>query len=203
MSLSLVINKSYTLGGKSFTQNLTVNDTNAVMVEESIPVAQPGTLASASTTAAGNITATNTAHGIITAQRADVYWNVSGVPGSRRGVTVGTVSGTTIPISGGAGDNLPATASGIVVATPVSAKLPVVGASITGIVAACNQQSILDITDATPTELLGITIPQGGTYQWHLYSGTAVPISGTATQVFLSHSNTATPQLMTLGILTH
>lgn len=203
--LQLVINKGYTLGGKNFTENLTVNDTNAVMAEALVPVAQPGVLASASTTAAGNITASNTAHGVITAQRADVFWNVGGVPGSRRGVTVGTVSGVTIPISGGAGDNLPATASGVVVATPVSAKLPAVSASVSGIVAGTpqGQQSVFAITDATPTELLGMPIPLGGTYQWHLYNGALVPFSGTATQVFMSHANTATPQLLTVGILTH
>lgn len=68
----------------------------------------------------GTITAPS-GHGITTGATIDIYWmeviatyNTARI---RRGVTVGTVSGTSIPFSGGAGDDLPAQGEEVLVPT--------------------------------------------------------------------------------------
>jgi hypothetical protein len=71
--------------------------------EVSLPKAQAGNLSTRTDNTSGTITADSGSHGIATADVVDVYWS----GGMRYGVTVGTVSGTSIPISGGSGDNLP------------------------------------------------------------------------------------------------
>ncbi len=73
---------------------------------------------------AGTITAPS-GHGVTTGASIDVYWMevISGYNTARirRNVTVGTVSGTSIPFSGGEGDDLPTASSEIYVPTSNSA----------------------------------------------------------------------------------
>lgn len=68
----------------------------------------------------GTITAPS-GHGISTSDVIDVFWMEDfgsyGTAKIRRGVTVGTVSGTSIPISGGLGDDLPVLNADIYVPT--------------------------------------------------------------------------------------
>ncbi|MBK9128182.1 MAG: hypothetical protein IPM13_10320 [Phycisphaerales bacterium] len=61
-----------------------------------------GTLTTRTSDTAGTLTM-ESGHGIATGNTIHVYWD----GGKRIGVTVGTVSGTSVPISGGSGDNLP------------------------------------------------------------------------------------------------
>lgn len=72
----------------------------------------------------GTITAPS-GHGVTTGATIDVLWTVEEssyyISKVRRGVTVGTVSGTSIPISGGLGDDLPAQDSVMYVPTANSA----------------------------------------------------------------------------------
>jgi hypothetical protein len=59
----------------------------------------------------GTITASTSAHGIETGNKVDVRW----VGGRRTRMTVGTVSGVSIPIDGGDGDDLPTTGTNVIV----------------------------------------------------------------------------------------
>ena len=85
------------------------------------------TLASRTSDSVGTITAPS-GHGITTGSTIDVYWTLEVFSPSyyqtshiRRDVTVGTVSGTSIPISGGLGDALPSELADIFVPTTNSA----------------------------------------------------------------------------------
>lgn len=85
------------------------------------------TLASRTSDSVGTITAPS-GHGITTGSTIDVYWTLEVFSPSyyqtshiRRNVTVGTVSGTSIPISGGLGDALPIELADIFVPTTNSA----------------------------------------------------------------------------------
>lgn len=59
----------------------------------------------------GEITADSAGHTVATGDLVNVYWD----GGERLAMTVGTVAGTTIPIDGGVGDNLPVVNSLVVV----------------------------------------------------------------------------------------
>lgn len=70
-----------------------------------------GELTTRTSNTAGTITADSATHGVTTGQVMDIAWAEGTNPVNgyvRRDVTVGTVSGTTIPFSGGLGANLPA-----------------------------------------------------------------------------------------------
>lgn len=64
-----------------------------------------GTLGTYTSTTAGTMTASSSTHGIATGETG---WSVRWANGAkeRTGVTIGTVSGTSIPFSGGSGDDL-------------------------------------------------------------------------------------------------
>ena len=79
-----------------------------------VPVAKAGTLSTRTSDTEGTITG-STGHGITTGQKLDIQWS----DGRRYNVTVGTVDGNSIPISLGAGDNLPDADTALVFATPV------------------------------------------------------------------------------------
>lgn len=82
------------------------------------------TLTTRNDATSGTITAP-TGHGVTTGSTIDVYWMevISGYNTARirRSVTVGTVSGDSIPFSGGEGNDLPAETSSVLVPTSNSA----------------------------------------------------------------------------------
>lgn len=75
-----------------------------VTASPSLVVAQSGTLTTRTDADTGTITMASGAHTIATGNTVDVYWS----GGVQYGVTVGTVSGTAVPIDTGSGDDLPA-----------------------------------------------------------------------------------------------
>lgn len=78
------------------------------------------TLTTRTNASSGTITAPS-GHGVTTGATIDVYWNQFDSPyyiaKIRYGMTVGTVSGTSIPVSGGDGDDLPSQSATLYVPT--------------------------------------------------------------------------------------
>jgi hypothetical protein len=111
-----------------------VVDKAAVKVDD-VPtiVAQDSTLTTRTSNTVGTLTMTVAAHGIVTGQVVDLYWSPNG---KRAGVTVGTVSGTTVPFTGGAGDNLPIATTEIFVGVRVGVDFKVNGTNVTAILLA-------------------------------------------------------------------
>lgn len=72
--------------------------------EVTLPAAQAGSLTTRTDDNTGTITMSDGAHTIETGDVVDVYWD----GGVQYSVSVGTVSGTSVPIDLGVGDNLPA-----------------------------------------------------------------------------------------------
>lgn len=120
-SLSVIID------GEGFTMEGTTADYNNVqktaLDEDTLTPAKVGELTTRTDNETGTLTMT-TGHGITTGARLDLYWedgDGAGTPGSRRGITVGTVSGNSVPIgadNSGSGDNLP------LVNTAITAMVP-------------------------------------------------------------------------------
>lgn len=81
--------------------------------------AKSGSLTTRTNNSDGTLTM-STGHGITTGARLDLYW----ATGSRRGITVGTVSGNSVPISSGTGDNLPTAATAITAMVPTLQAVP-------------------------------------------------------------------------------
>lgn len=72
-----------------------------------------GTLSTRTDNTTGTLTL-GASHTIETGDTVDIHWQSGGVNYCQRDCTVGTVSGTSVPFSGGSGTNLPAEDSSVV-----------------------------------------------------------------------------------------
>jgi hypothetical protein len=133
-----------------------------------LPAAKVGQL----TTRTDNTTGTLTmaaGHGIVTANRLDVYWtNVDGTKGRRYGVVVGTVATNSVPISGGSGDNLPPNLTAVTAQVPVAVtEFTLTGNSALAIIVAASNGGVLVFREASADALaVSLIAGQPGVYTW-------------------------------------
>lgn len=109
-------------GGVSISGSVQRTSDGAIGLDVAVPGAKVGELTTRGSATAGTITL-EADHGITTADTVDIYWD----GGMRFGVTVGTVSGTAVPISSGTGDDLPAEDADISVAPIAIAEIAITG----------------------------------------------------------------------------
>lgn len=145
------------------------------------------------TNATSGVLTGQSGHGITTGQTLDyIVWNDGGSPPTariRRSVTVGTVSGTSIPFSGGAGYDLPSSSSTVYIPTTNDAirayrnQLNGSGSTITGTLTTRTSNSVGVITlSGTGTIATGSQATlywSGGSRRYVVVgtvSGSAVPI---------------------------
>lgn len=92
------------IGGSTFGMSIVKDTAGALVLSEEPYQAKAGTLSARTGNTTGTLTL-STGHGITTGDVVDLYWS----GGFRYNVTVGTVSGNSVPLSdSGGGDNLPA-----------------------------------------------------------------------------------------------
>lgn len=91
-----------------------------------LPAAKAGSLTTRTDASTGTVTMSSASHGITTAAVVDLYWD----GGRRYGVTVGTVAGTAVPFSGGAGDDLPSASTSLTVSEQVVATCNIDGDNV-------------------------------------------------------------------------
>ncbi len=96
------------IGGLSFNATTTRSADTAVPTKVTLDAAIAGTLSTRTSDTVGTLTLAAD-HGIETADTIDIYWS----GGAQYDVTVGTVSGTSVPITGGTGPALPAQATAV------------------------------------------------------------------------------------------
>lgn len=113
-------------GGMTIGQAVVRNGDGLGIWRIDLPAGAAGSLTTRTNDTVGEVTASSGSHGITTGATVDLYWT----GGRRYGVTVGTVSGTAIPISGGSGDVLPSTSTAVVVTEQVSATVNIDGDNI-------------------------------------------------------------------------
>lgn len=151
--------------------------------------ARPGTLTTRTNNNTGTLTL-ETGHGIATGNRLDVFWldPTTGQQRCQHKITAGTVSGNSVPISGGLGDNLPLAATAVTVQrvseydfllnTPDLVALSVGGNA--------GGKVVLEKADGTVVHHQTLT-PGGGGATWLTGSGSS-PVSDTVAKAFLSNA---------------
>jgi hypothetical protein len=110
------LNSGYAGGGNVYSDFGTPNISNSSFDGTASFGGALSTLTTRTSATAGTITAPS-GHGVTTGATIDVWWVSGSSVFIRRNVTVGTVSGTSIPFSGGDGTDLPSAASEIYVPT--------------------------------------------------------------------------------------
>jgi hypothetical protein len=112
--MTVRITKGLAVDGSSINESTSLTNNSTVKRTQSLPAAKIGALTTRTDDNTGVLTM-NASHGITDAVKLDVYW----AGGSRRNMTVGTVSVNSVPIDGGSGDNLPDDETAITAMIPV------------------------------------------------------------------------------------
>lgn len=166
------------------------------------PVTAKQALTSALSSGAFTATMAAGGHGITTGSIVDVYWTAGGVKKCRYNMTVGTVSGNTVPITAsGGGDTAPADATTVYVAKVTNEPVALVGDNVDAVAAQAAQGTTDDVTvtflDDSGAALLSSTIDatNNAMYGWFVGSGVTNPLAGvTVASINVSNrSTTATP----------
>lgn len=183
----LVIQRSVTALGRSFSFSKTVTADGAVTKEPPLPAAKAGTLSTRSGDTSGTLTL-ESGHGVASDTKLDVYW----ADGTRVNVTVGTVSGTSVPITSGSGDNLPAQGTAVTVMAPHEEEWVVTAANMTGLAVGCSgTPCVARFVDSEDADVVTIVVNPGSqAYAWAEGMGDN-PITDDVAKVFLSHGSSA------------
>lgn len=180
-------------GALNYTTTATGN--NSVDSNPSVPAAKSGTL----TTRTDNTTGTLTmapGHGFNTGNTISLFF----AGGSQTNVTLGTVSGNSVPFSGGTGTALPPATTAITAMIPTSEVFNLVGNNATGALAFTVPQqgdgnACVEFLSSGPAVLLTETLsPAVPTWRWD--GTTTNPLAGvTVATVRFSHGQTG-PRVM-------
>ncbi len=176
-------------GGVSVNGNTTVSVVAATGAEILANIAKAGTLTTR--TDANTGTATLAAdHGITTGQRVDIFWLKDGLAKCQHNVTVGTVSGTSVPFDLGLGDDLPVATTAIFMCVAVEHEIEILDANVQSIAFGCSQPMKICFEEDDDTPRLDVTLKTArGAYSWNVQSS-AVPISGDVGKVYVSQMGT-------------
>lgn len=190
--MTSLIQVNTTVAGVTFSQARSVTSEAVIAQERTIPAAQAGTLTTRTDANTGTVTMTSGGHTVTTGARLDVYWTASGVKKCRRGMTVGTVSGTSVPIDGGSGDDLPSTSTALTVAVPVELATAINGDDLKSLILGAPETQVqFVLCSSGDTEELAKNLTSGEVFYWEAGQlGTVNPIAGdTIVKTFVSHGD--------------
>lgn len=183
MAINASYNRSLIISGLNFAIGTTVSSDLATTFSESIAAAKAGTLSVRTDANTGTLTMAS-GHGITTGARLDLYWS----GGRRYGVTVGSVSGTSVPIDLGAGDDLPAVDTAITAQVPTSEAVVVTGDDAVSIAVSADQAGTAVFAASDNSTILAVELTSTGlSYVWTTNDGGTNPFAGASVaKVFLS-----------------
>ena len=199
--MNFTITKTASFGGVTFNENRTVTATGGITKEQSLPAAKTGSLTTRTSDSVGELTMT-AGHGITTGQRLDIYWDIGGVTGHRRGVTVGTVAVNAVPITGGTGDVLPVDESAVTAMVPVELDARFDGDEVVAIAVTGAGPSIVVFADDADAELHFVHHPLSSQVtQYFSTSGVTNPLAGEVVDtVFISHGDSAGSKTVKIAV---
>lgn len=203
------VQHSVTIGGKSFSQQRSVVGEGEVARQKDLPAAKAATLTTRTDDDTGVITvAAGVGAQFSVGERVDVYWDVGGVKGHRRGmlvssiavdaITVGTVGGDI-----GAGDIFPAAASVVQLAKSVLGEFRVDGDDVAVLAFASDARAIIVLTEADGVEDYFVHMPEvGSARMWDKNEGTVNPIAAKViARAYMSHNDTTTTKAVKVGVV--
>lgn len=200
--------------GVTLSHEGTEGNFKGISISDELGPAKTGALTTRTDANTGTLTM-DTGHGITTGDRLDVYWSIDGVNYCQRGITAGTVSGNSVPIDSGVGDDLP------VVDTEITAMVPAMWtgsvaeaniegwtASISGLDAECGAQVCVgsgSFTEAAAFLLQGTswTGPSAGWSDGIPGWTSPLDAATTITKIYYSHGDAVNTCTFTMTALTN
>jgi hypothetical protein len=204
MAVAVTYGLSVSGSGASIQSQVTRTGSASIGLIETLAAAKTGQLTTRTDNTSGELTMT-AGHGFTTAVVIDLYWT----GGVRYGVIVGTVATNAVPISGGAGDNLPTNMTNITAVVQATANIYIDGdnTEIIAIELRTNDRSLrtaghvalYDVGDALIAAVdLVANIPQ----VYDLASGITNPFTGNPiTYAKISQSGSLTTENYQLQII--
>lgn len=203
MSQTLNIQKTYSAGGKSFNEQTNVVAENLFSKDITIPAPKNSTLTTRTDNDTGTFALT-TGHGLVTGNKVDIYWTVSGVQGHRRNMTA-TVTGDNAVLDGGLGDNLPPQATaGIVVCLADEVSISIDPDDMMAYVIYVGARGIVQFLDGSNAELKAYIFPGPDPMSdvWYKASGLVNPLGGNPIgKIRISHADTTAAREGRVAIL--
>lgn len=209
-AFSQTVERTVTIDDTTFsiTAEGTTGET-APEIDVELGPAVTGTLTTRTDNETGTLTM-DEGHGITTGARLDLYWDddegTGATAGYRRGITVGTVSGNSVPIgadNSGAGDNLPANGTAIKAMVPHEldeisfAEANVLAFGITASGLEENTKAVLSFGNDSGSYTEGAAVILNGddwgpTVNWSDTESGTSPLAAATTinTIFLSHGDT-------------
>lgn len=191
MSVSGQVNETATILSLQFPSAYTVTAAGADIKSPvgGVAPAKVGALTTRTNDTDGELTMAAD-HGITTGARLDLYWTT----GSRRGITVGTVATNQVPISGGAGDVLPADETDITAMVPIEEEILLTGDDVSLLAFYSNVYGTIVLADAMDAEIMavltGASLGGQQSYIWNALRDTDNPVAGEdVAKAFFSHGS--------------
>lgn len=183
--------QSLVVGGITISGTLSRSAEGQISQVVSLPAAKAGTLSTRTGDTEGELTL-GESHGITTGMTVNVYWT----GGRRYGVTVGTVAGLVVPISGGDGDVLPAEDTAVTAAQVVEVDVDFDGDLAVLLAASVSKAGHVDIQDGAGDQIVGLDLAAGEPWVWADGGPLANPLAGeTVGQIVAANSATTAGEL--------
>lgn len=206
MSITVTHGQSISGGGVTIQpQPIQRTGSGSIGIEETLSVAEAGSLTTRTDADTGEITMGSGSHTIETGDTVDVYWD----GGVQYGATVGTVSGTAVPIDTGSGDDLPVADTDVTLMKQLEANVSIDGdeAKLLAIILETNTKSLrtaghVQFQDASNAEIAELDLVTNVPKVWDIEGGDNNPFTGTPiTQAKISQGNTTADEGYTLKIV--
>lgn len=195
MALTSALTLTGSVGGVNVNASLSRTHAGAIPQSVAVPIAKAGTLSTRTNNTDGTLTL-GSGHGITTGAVVDLYWS----GGARRNVTVGTVSGTSVPISSGSGDNLPVQDTAITVTVQTTVDVDFVGDLLKVLAFYADQRCTVQFLEST-TVRLAVVLNANEPYLWFTDMGPANPLATyTISSMKVSQASATVAATFTAGI---
>jgi hypothetical protein len=148
------------------------------------------------TDASDGVAAMADGFGLASGDKIDVFWS-----GGRHYGMTATVTGSNVALAGGAGDDLPASGTAVVLAQRLSVEAVFTPADMDMLLVASDQPVSVVFEDADGTVLCALTIPAGGCCLWWTNSGIGCPMSGGPTATIQIGNGSTTAANVTIAVL--
>jgi hypothetical protein len=193
------------MGAEPITKTQNRSDDGGLSLDIAVPASPAGTLTTRTDNDTGTVTMSSGGHGITTGQVVDLYW----VGGARYGVTVGTVSGTSVPIDAGSGDNLPIATTAIIVAPRVAFNaaidgdaLSLIGLQLYFADQSSTERGYIRLVDAADDVIANVVLAANVPRVWDIDAGDTNSFSGDPiTDGFVSNSSSTAAATLRLRCL--
>lgn len=188
---SVSVSLSATIAGQSFSGIVTRSGETPVETTVVVPAAKTASL----TTRTDNDTGTFTAqagHGLVTSDVVDVYW----AGGLHTGM-VATVSGNSVVLDAGSGDNLPTQGTAVTLSKVQTVQQTFDGTLAKQLLIAMSKEGSCRFTSG----LLSAHLQGGEAYFWASSLGITNPISGSVASILMSNGDATTVNTIKVGVL--